>query len=185
MVWIFSLSLPLLLVFQENNAAGNINDILYPWQRWKKSSKLVMGLTIWNSHTELISFASRHSKFIFFSNYIPFSNPKGLQSFKTFSFTMGNDSFVNILSSVAKCKRVFFSHFVPEVNLASSIPLFQGNTLLFKLSWQLYCADLGFQKFTIIIPFYKCSPGPKQLTTESVHMRTNVQSTHMHTQRLF
>lgn len=87
--WVPLLPPPLLLVFKANNAAGNINDILYPQQRWKESSKLVMGLTIWSSHTELISFASRHSKsraLFFPPNFIPFCSPRSLQSFKTLIF---------------------------------------------------------------------------------------------------
>lgn len=89
---------PLLLILGENNAAGNINDTLYPQQRWKRSNKVVMGLTIWNSHTGLISLVSRHSKPIFFKQY------SMLQSSRS-AMSQGfvRDSFLNIVSPTAKC----------------------------------------------------------------------------------
>lgn len=89
---------------QRKQCSSNMNDILYPQQRWKKPSKLVMGLTLWNRHTELISFASRQSKFIFYPERIFHSAvEKVCIASRLSTYTpVDNDSFVNMLSSVTK-----------------------------------------------------------------------------------
>lgn len=146
----------LLLILGENNAAGNINDTLYPQQRWKRSNKVVMGLTIWNSHTGLISLVSRHSKPFFFSNNIPCYSPIGLQSLKA----LHKAAFLIQSALQQNAMKGYFCFGLPDLGGTGRGESRLNHTASTTVShWLLYCGITGsnliqscFQRYTIKTP---------------------------------